>query len=286
MTCMLCGAAKPKLMYKKNNHQILRCAACAYVFALPRPDAGQMKQIYDQDEEKHYQQDSTVYAGTYRIDLVRRFLSSGKLLDIGCGMGHFLQQANAAGFVCIGQEISRFAARYVEQHLGIRAICGDIFRVDLPASTFDAITLFDVLEHVEDPRALIEKCRSLLRPGGYLFISMPNINGLAARRLGIRWENLCPPHHINYFTRRTLTQLLSPYLAVLDVISQPSVTLGLRKRLANVRLTNPVLQHTRERLVHWIGWGKKRFFYPPINALVARLNIESDMLMAVARKAN
>jgi SAM-dependent methyltransferase len=140
-------------------------------------------------------------------DIVSRHTPSGSLLDVGCASGLFLDLAARRGWQVTGVEPNAALSRKAEALLGPP---GKVFGVSLqeapltPAS-FDAITLWDVLEHVTDPAGFLRRCRDLLKPGGYLFANVPNVDSLMARLFGRRWP-LWLPEHLNYFNRRSLEE--------------------------------------------------------------------------------
>lgn len=82
-------------------------------------------------------------------------------------------------------------------------LCTTLQESGLPMSSFDAVTVWDVLEHVRDPIQFMSACGSLLKPGGHLFVNVPNLDSLQARVLGARWPLLLP-EHLNYFNRKSL----------------------------------------------------------------------------------
>jgi SAM-dependent methyltransferase len=112
-------------------------------------------------------------------DFFRRFVvgRAGRLLDMGCGLGFFLQaMAPYANWEAYGCEISPAAVRYAHDTLGLsHVICSRLEEVDLPPNAFDIITLWDVLEHLLQPDPVLRRCHTLLKKGGLCFIRTPNV---------------------------------------------------------------------------------------------------------------
>jgi 2-polyprenyl-3-methyl-5-hydroxy-6-metoxy-1,4-benzoquinol methylase len=112
-------------------------------------------------------------------DFFKRFLTgrSGRLLDMGCGLGFFLKaMAPYANWGAYGCEISPAAVRYAREKLGLQnVICGRLEDADFPQSSFDVITMWDVIDHILRPDLLLKRCHALLREGGICFIRTPNI---------------------------------------------------------------------------------------------------------------
>ena len=129
------------------------------------------------------------------------------LLDAGAGRGRFVAAARHRGFEALGLEPS---ARGVETALalGVPVLAADISTADLAAGSFDAITLWHVLEHLDEPGAALDRMRGWLRPGGALLVGVPNLASWQARLGGRRWFHLDVPRHRVHFTARGLDALL------------------------------------------------------------------------------
>lgn len=124
---------------------------------------------------------------------------TGRLLEVGCGAGHFLRAAAAAGFDPSGTEVSASALARLRQD-GFHVLEGDLPSLRLPESSFDAVVLFEVLEHLPDPLVYLAEARRLLRAGGVLLLTTPNFDSLSRRLLGERWRVLDPEHLVLFTT--------------------------------------------------------------------------------------
>jgi len=132
----------------------------------------------------------------------------GRLLDFGCAFGLFLKVAVDAGWEAIGYERSAWAADYGRRHYGVTIQSGDGDREAFDPCSFDIVTMWDVLEHLEDPRAVVRSVASWLKPGGVLALNTIDNGSVGARLAGEHWRHIAPPHHLQYFTRASLTGLL------------------------------------------------------------------------------
>jgi 2-polyprenyl-3-methyl-5-hydroxy-6-metoxy-1,4-benzoquinol methylase len=142
------------------------------------------------------------------LDLVGRQVPGGRLLDAGCGHGLLLDEARARGFEVMGLEISRHAAAHA-RGLGLEVLEVPLEEFAVPADgRFDAIVLADVIEHLADPQAALDRCVELLAPGGVLCVVTPDPASLVARFAGSRWWGFLPAHTF-LLPRRTLRELLS-----------------------------------------------------------------------------
>jgi SAM-dependent methyltransferase len=139
------------------------------------------------------------------LAIVHRYLSPGRLLDVGCASGLFLRCAADAGWQVVGVEPAKMLCDQARRTLAGQGelMCATLQESSLPMSSFDAVTLWDVLEHVQDPLQFMSACGALLKPGGHLFVNVPDLDSLQARVLGARWPLLLP-EHLNYFNRNSL----------------------------------------------------------------------------------
>lgn len=130
----------------------------------------------------------------------------GRILDIGCGAGQFLDSMKLAGWETWGIDISDDAARTAASH-GHCTMQGDVTKVDLPANHFDAVRLWHTLEHVHEPVRVLEAARKCLKPGGSLIVGVPNVKSLPARWFGRYWMGWDIPRHMWAFSPTTLRRI-------------------------------------------------------------------------------
>lgn len=187
--------------------RILRCRECGFGFRQSRFNQEELTDLYRKMDPKIYQEELRGRERTAErhMRIVDKTGLSGRLLDVGCASGLFLTKAADAGWQVAGVEPAH--ALYLEalQRLAGR---GTLFQNSLEETKlgeqqFDAITLWDVLEHVVDPADTMKRCHDLLKPGGCLFLNVPDLDSFEARLLGRRWPLLLP-EHLNYFNRPSL----------------------------------------------------------------------------------
>jgi 2-polyprenyl-3-methyl-5-hydroxy-6-metoxy-1,4-benzoquinol methylase len=143
-------------------------------------------------------------AGERLLDL-RRFISEGRLLEVGCSTGEFLLVARSC-FTVTGVEADQFASR-VALSRGIDCRTGAIADVGLDDSSFDVAVLYHVFEHFRDPRQELVQLRRLIVPGGCLVIETPDVETIWFRLLGARWRQIIPDH-LFFFSPETLRRML------------------------------------------------------------------------------
>ncbi len=127
-----------------------------------------------------------------------------RLLDVGCATGAFLEFMCSLGWDVDGVEMDPDAARIAQEHRGLRVRAGTVEAQGFPACTFDAVTLSHVIEHVPDPVTTLRECKRVLRPGGRLVVTTPNLASRGHTRFGSAWLHLDPPRHLHIFSRESL----------------------------------------------------------------------------------
>jgi SAM-dependent methyltransferase len=146
---------------------------------------------------------------TFRDRLRDLPATPGKLLDVGAATGFFVEQARAVGWDATGVEPSEWAAEYARNELGVDVQTGTLESMQFPDGAFDVVTLWEVIEHLQDPRLTLAEIRRILRPGGRLVLSTPDAGSRAARLSGRRWLGWRKvPEHLFFFDRANLDRLL------------------------------------------------------------------------------
>lgn len=131
----------------------------------------------------------------------------GRLLDVGAGSGLAVMRLRALGWNAEGIDVDPAAVRSA-QSAGVPVRLGELASHAFTDSTFDAVTMSHVIEHVHDPRALVAETLRVLRPGGHVAIVTPNADSWLHRRYGEYWLGLDPPRHLQLFTRDSLDRLM------------------------------------------------------------------------------
>ncbi len=189
---------------------IVRCGACGHMQLEPMPDEELLSHAYAAAASEDYIDEEAGQRETARraLERIERYAPRrGKLLDLGCWVGFLLAEARERGWTAVGVEPSEFGSDYAREHLGLDVITSDLFEAALPSGAFDAVTMGDVIEHLIDPSAALQRIRELTAPAGVLWLALPDAGSRLARAMGRRWWSVLPTH-VQYFTRYSIAKLL------------------------------------------------------------------------------
>jgi SAM-dependent methyltransferase len=215
VACCVCGAEPPDVPeFVIQTFPIVRCPRCGVRRVSPRLTPGALRQYYDAGYWKS--PDSVMrgyfdYAGdeaNIRLTFKRRLQriqrhtkSAGRWLDVGCAYGFLLLEAQNAGWEVGGVEWSEHAATHAPEAVRARIKVGSLLQADWPENHWDVVSLWDYLEHSQNPKADLEKAAKLLKPGGWLSVIIPDPGSWLARWMGARWEEYKKPQEHLYFWR-------------------------------------------------------------------------------------
>lgn len=190
--------------------QLVRCENCGLEYLNPRLGETVVVEGYSEGSDEMFVSQAAGRERTFAKSLKiieKHTQTRGDLLDVGTAGGSFLAVAKQRGWEVAGCEPNRWLAAWGKEHYGIDIHAGTIFDMQLKDASFDVVTLWDVLEHTPDPKAVLLECRRLLKPGGLLVVNYPDINSLVSRLMGRGWVFLLSIH-LYYFTKETITKML------------------------------------------------------------------------------
>jgi len=209
-------------LFEKFGAKVLSCDACRLVFSHPQPSDSRLSEIYSEsyflgsDEPDEIEATNALKKQTAIVQLckIERYLDrhlpghGRKLLEIGCGHGSFLVEAEARGFNVWGVEYSADATAAANKRLGAeRVLNGSVEAAGLSERGFDVCVIIDAIEHVRNPVTFLETIHEYLRPGGVLFLTTPSMDSLTARLLRSHWFEF-KEEHLFYFGGRSIRNLL------------------------------------------------------------------------------
>jgi len=216
--CNLCGNSEYKVLYEAKNSEnynyyssgnygrIVKCEQCGLIYTDPKDK--NIEKIYKNIEDKDYLKSKEARIENSKRDLknIMKLKKSGKLLDIGCGPGLFLKVARDKGFDVCGIELSKWACDIARKE-GLNVLNKSLKSAGLERDSFDIVTMWDVIEHIEDPNGIIRDTNKILKKDGLLVLNTPNIGSFYAKLMGNKWWNLMRMH-IYYFDKKTIRKLL------------------------------------------------------------------------------
>lgn len=219
--CIACGHPDATPLLQSGDYSIVRCNSCRLGFLWPQPASSEQLGLYS---EGYFQSDDSVgrgYSGyveqaanhraTFR-DRLRLMPSPSpgdRLLDVGAATGFFVEQARAAGWNAEGVELSPWAVDFARHTVGVPVRQGTLADANYDEASFRALTMWEVIEHLPDPVAVLHEARRVLEPGGLLHLSTPDAGSLVARVAGRRWLGWRKiPEHLYYFDLPSLTRVL------------------------------------------------------------------------------
>lgn len=281
--CPVCGSKTHTPVFSKNGYNVVRCVGCSLIYVSPTPsDAAltahyQNTAYFEGESEQGYADYSQMEKALIpffnrRLSvLAEYFPDSGRLLDFGCAAGYFLKIARAVGWEISGVELSQEMANSAEKLLGI-PIIGDISSLPV-AHPFDAITLWEVIEHLPRPLETLREFYARLRPNGAVMLSTPNTAHWQAQRAPDRWAGYRPPSHLLYFTPETLSNTLHragfKNISIRKISPLPPLPgwLDTASRPLAASLVDGSAQNWRTALLAWrvirvFGWGWQKLAHP------------------------
>jgi 2-polyprenyl-3-methyl-5-hydroxy-6-metoxy-1,4-benzoquinol methylase len=216
--CNLCGSTRfaslheiPDLWLErfqiKGNYGF--CQDCGLLYQYPQPEP----------DEDLYPENYAVYTGGQdffykwglkkRSQWVTKYKQHGRLLDIGTGRGDFIAfMRDQRGWEVTGLEPNVTIADRTRRKFNLDVIADTLDKTSFPDRTFDVITMWDVLEHLANPKAALIETRRILRPDGLLILRLPNVDSMDAKLFGKYWAGFDSPRHFYVFSRLTLEKML------------------------------------------------------------------------------
>jgi 2-polyprenyl-3-methyl-5-hydroxy-6-metoxy-1,4-benzoquinol methylase len=197
-------------------YTVFLCEECMVGFTVPRPSVEELSKLYAAGNYRvlhgkrfHPLVEFFVYIfRRRRRRQIERHIGQGRILDIGCGRGFFLALMREHGWTVSGIEFNKETAAYASEVYGIDVRTGEPAGWGFDDHSFDVITITHVLEHVQNPSEVLSACGQLLRPGGLLVVTVPNIASLQAAAGKRAWFHLDIPYHLYHFSEQGLSKLL------------------------------------------------------------------------------
>ncbi len=205
--CPACACARSQWAFEVAGHPLVRCRDCGTLFVAPLPPRDIVQATYLQPDYHETAQDAAVRMraeADARARVVAE-LGAHRVIEVGCGPGHFLDAAKAIGLEIEGVDPARTAAAARARGHVVHTTWLEQYE---PPRPWQALALWEVIEHLPDPHAALRTMVQWLEPAGIVALSTPSMSGMPARLMGRRFPMITPPDHLALFTREGLRTLL------------------------------------------------------------------------------
>ena len=245
VACALCGQsgggleleARDWLHGSGETFRYVRCRQCGLLYLNPRPPSSVIGRYYPRESYYTFQDRGTNVADVIRpahrrlAEQLTRQLAPGEAFDVGCGDGSFLLGLRELGWQSAGIEYDAETAARLQARWQLPVVAGDFLTACLPETSYDLVSMLEVLEHFHQPLAALRRAWILLKPGGSLYVTVPNVASLEYWMWRADWVSLEPPLHLYHFDFTTLS--LALHLAGFEIVSLQSSasTAGLTRSL-------------------------------------------------------
>ncbi|MBI5682436.1 MAG: class I SAM-dependent methyltransferase [Deltaproteobacteria bacterium] len=183
--CILCDNCESEVIETSGIYKTLQCKDCGLVYVNPIPPKELLEKAYSED----YYTSWIVEQREKRIKMWGRRLKTlndlshkkGRLLDVGCAEGLFLELSRKDGWDVNGTEISSFAVKYGKDKISLNILQGELIDIGFPDKSFDAVTMWHVLEHAPNPIVVLNEVRRILKDDGIFIMAIPNLNNILSQ---------------------------------------------------------------------------------------------------------
>jgi len=278
-SCLVCQSSQLKrLMPYYAKDYLVQCQNCRFVFAEKIPSPQELEAYYEGYGRNDYLSPLTVRRYEELLQSWEKYRQTNRILDVGCGIGYFLETAQKMGWEAYGTEYTERAVAICAAK-GISMQKGEL-NPDLYApESFDIITSFEVIEHINQPRAEMVKFYHLLRKGGAVYITTPNFNSMLRYYLKECYNVIAYPEHLSYYTPATLELLMQ--------------TAGFKKvwikttGISPMRLTSSLRAKAQQDDAHAATISESPPVYIAPTSLDERLrrSFESNLLMSMVKNS-
>ena len=207
-----------------------------------------------------------------RLAELVRACPSGRLVEVGCAYGFFLDLARRH-YAATGFDVSGDAVAFARDRLGLDARTEDFLDASLAAGSVDVVAMWDIIEHLVQPDRYVARAAEVLRPGGLLALTTGDIGSAMARWRGDRWRLIHPPTHLHYFTRSSLTALLTRAGFSVVSVRYPAIYRSLRQIARGVLVSG---RRRGDRLYAAVAGWRALDWAVPLNT--------RDIMAVVARR--
>ncbi len=204
-TCLICNSRELKELTDYKEYYLCQCQSCSFVFTKRIPSEQELIQHYEGYGRNDYLSPITIRRYHELLDEFEKYRKTNKIIDVGCGIGYFLEIAKERGWEVYGTEYTDKAME-ICGNKGISMKQGVLDPNNYSPESFDIITSFEVLEHINNPQEELASFYKILRTGGLVYFTTPNFNSLLRYRLKGFYDVICYPEHLSYYAPKTITK--------------------------------------------------------------------------------
>lgn len=208
--CLICNSSSLSGVGNYLKGRLVKCNDCNFHFAVDIPTTEELIAHYNKYERNDYLSPITIKRYHEILDSFEPYRKTNRLIDVGCGIGYFLTEAQKRGWEVYGTEFTDEAIA-ICKNKGFNMQQGVLNTADYEAGSFDIVTSFEVLEHINNPIEEIQKFNNLLRKGGLLYFTTPNFNALERYYLKENYNVVSYPEHLSYYTKTTMNGFLTKH---------------------------------------------------------------------------
>ena len=210
--CPVCHSDSLYKLFSLREEQFVRCENCGLVHINPKPDSRVIKSTYSNGYSNSYEKKADKKlkrACRYVKRLRSKIKKEGRWLDVGCSAGFVVKASQEEGFESYGIDIDPDGIGYAKNRLNLKNVkLTTIENCGFEAASFDVISAYDVIEHVENLHTFTAQLKRLLAPGGFIDLITPNLNHWTVPNDLKKWKEIKPSEHLYYFDKRNLQSLL------------------------------------------------------------------------------
>lgn len=209
--CLICQSKNLVSLSGYEAAYLVKCDQCSFVFAKQIPTAQELNDHYSKTYTREdFLSPITVKRYHELLDKFEPFRKTNKLLDVGCGVGYFLEVARERGWEVYGTEFTDESMR-INSDKGFKMNQGPLKASNYDAQSFDVVTSFEVIEHINNPDEEMNQVKTILRSGGLFYCTTPNFNSVSRHQLKGQWNVIVYPEHLSYYTPKSMNYLMKQH---------------------------------------------------------------------------
>lgn len=306
VSCNLCGSTENSLLYQvpdlllENENELftlVKCDRCGLIYQNPRPTQEEIGRYYPHEYEPFYKDQNKNWllrkVNLYGIEKRCRIINSingekrgGRLLDIGCSTGLFLNEIRRKGsWEVWGNDTSEYAAKIAREQYKLQVFLGSVIQANYPTGFFDVVTLWDVLEHLPDPSGTLKEISRITKPNSHMVLRVPNYDSFDSKLFGLAWAGFDVPRHYYVFSKQNINRLLEGNGFNIkkircDIGAYPTFVLSIRFWL----ISHSINRSIRMKILRLVNHPISRLISAPFFYIYGLLLLGSEITVTAQKK--